>query len=188
MPALILASASENRRKLLEQAGITFSVETSGYDEDSVPLDKEPKEYVAFLALEKARIVALRHPEAVVLAADTVVALENEIFNKPLTKERSREIFEKLSGKQHSIFTGFAVVHGEKQIVRVEETKVKFYEISPADIEAYVERGEDLDKAGGYAIQGGAAPFVERVEGDMSNAIGLPISAVLEALAKFGVS
>ncbi len=187
MRKLILASASENRRKILEAAGIQFLVVRSGFDEDSAPLSMPPQAYVQHLALEKARSVAKRFPEDVVLGADTVVSLGSEILNKPLTKERAREILGKLSGQDHSIFTGFAIVDTERkqEVTRVEETRVKFRALTDTEIVEYVERGEDLDKAGGYAIQGGAASFVEKVEGDLSNAIGLPLSAVLEELAKF---
>lgn len=149
-----------------------------------------PHELVEHLAEGKARAVAERHPDALVIGADTVVVCGNQVFGKPLAAERAREMLQTLRGASHSILTGFFIVDTKtgREIARSVETKVYFKKISAADIDAYVATGESLGKAGGYAIQGGGARFIERLEGDMDNVVGLPLAALLEELAKFGVA
>ena len=188
MRKIVLASSSPRRREILAKSGIPFTVEQSGYDED-LGLQLLPRELVQHFALEKAHAVAARHTDAVVIGADTVVLLGNEIFGKPHTAERMRAMLQKLSGTKHSIITGLAVIDtgSAKETTRIEETIVTFRTITREEIETYVASGEGLEKAGGYALQGGAAPFIERIEGDPLNGIGLPLAALLEELKKFGV-
>jgi len=185
---IILASTSPRRREILLKAGLTFEIVTSDYEEDmSQPLP--PAELVKNLSAGKASSVAARHRDAVVIGADTVVVLNGEILGKPKTPERAKEMLKKLSGRAHSVFTGFAVrcdADG-KCAVEAVETKVHFRKLSDRDIEEYVASGEPLDKAGAYGIQGLAAAFIERIEGDYHNVVGLPLEALLRVLKKFGI-
>ncbi|MSU73523.1 septum formation inhibitor Maf [Candidatus Kaiserbacteria bacterium] len=186
---IILASASKQRYDILKRTGIPFVVEDSGYEED-LTLPLTPDELVKHLAEGKAATVAARHQDALVIGADTIVVCDKEIFGKPLTSEQAREMLRKLSGKTHSILTGFAIIDpktGDK-VARTVETKVSFRALSDAEIDAYVATGEPLGKAGGYAIQGKGAQFVEKIEGEMDNVVGLPLQTLLEELAKLGIT
>ncbi len=189
MREIILASTSKQRYDILKRTGITFIVEDSGYEED-LTLPLAPKELVQHLAEGKAQAVARRHSDALVIGADTIVVCDGEIFGKPGTPERAQEMLKKLSGKTHSILTGFVIIDAKTGgvVIRAIETKLSFRTLSDQQIDSYVATGEPLDKAGGYAIQGGAARFIEKIEGDMDNVIGLPLQALLEELAKFGVT
>ena len=189
MREIILASTSKQRYDILKRTGIPFIVEDSGYEED-LALPLVPHELVQHLAEGKAAVVAARHPDALVIGADTIVICDGEIFGKPGTPFRAQEMLRKLSGKTHSILTGFAVTDAKtgSTVTRAVETKLSFHTLSDQQIDSYVATGEPLGKAGAYAIQGGAARFVEKIEGDMDNVIGLPLSALLEELAKLGVT
>jgi len=189
MRTIILASASPNRRKIFERLGIPFTVEESGYEED-MTLGLAPRELVQHLALGKAQAVAARHPDALVIGADTVVVLDGKVFGKPDTPESAREMLRKLSGTMHVILTGLALVDAASgtHSTRVEETRVTFRALSDEEITAYIESGESFGRSGAYAIQGGGMRFVEKIEGDIDNAAGLPLAVVREELEKFGVS
>ena len=184
MRKIILATASPQRVEIFRKAGLPFESEESGFEE-TTPKELSPHDLVEHFAVEKARAVAKRYPEALVIGADTVVVLGSEIFGKPKTRELACAMLKKLSGTTHSILTGFAIVGNGKEISRVEETKITFRKLSDEEITAYVESGEALEKAGGYALQLGAAKFIDNIEGDRDNGIGLPLSAVLEELRKF---
>lgn len=188
MKEIILASSSQQRSDIFKRAGIPFTAEDSGYEED-MTLPLPPRELALHLAEGKARVVAERHPDAVVIGADTIVVCGDEIFGKPLDVARAREMLQKLSGKTHSVLTGFVILemNSGKKIARAVETKVHFKTLSLEEIDTYIATGESLGKAGGYAIQGAGARFVERLEGDVDNVVGLPLKALLEELAKFGV-
>ena len=189
MRNIILASTSKQRYDILKRTGIPFVVEDSGYEED-LTLPLAPRELVQHLAEGKAKAVAVRYQDAIIIGADTLVVCDGEIFGKPDTPLRAREMLQKLSGKTHSILTGFAVIDTKtgSTVTRAVETKLSFRALPDQQIDSYVATGEPLEKAGGYAIQGGAARFVEKIEGDMDNVIGLPLQALLEELAKFGVA
>ncbi len=188
MQKIILASSSRERYEILKRSKIPFTVEDSGYQED-LTLPLPPHKLVQYLAEGKAKAVAPHHPDALIIGADTIAVVNGEIFGKPLTASRAREMLEKLSGETHRIFTGFVILDAkmEKKVARTVETKVSFRKLSPQEIDSYVDSGEPLEKAGGYAIQGKGARFVERLEGDVDNVAGLPLGALLEELAKFGV-
>jgi len=145
---------------------------------------------VEYLSLGKATDVAKRHKDAVIISADTIVALDGEIFGKPKTSERAKYMLQKMSGRAHSVLTGFTIIDTEtkKQISKSVETKVYFKNLSEKEIDAYIATGEPLDKGGGYAIQGLAALFIEKIEGDYFNIVGLPIFPLTEELKNFGVS
>ena len=189
MKKLILASSSPRRREILEGLHIPFTVEKSDYEEDmSLPL--APRELAAHLALGKAAAVAAKHTDAIVIGADTLVVVGNEVFGKPGTPELARAMLKKLSGTTHTILTGIALIDADsgEWHTRTEETTVTFRKLSDAEIEEYLETGEPFDKAGGYAIQGKGARFVEKIEGRVDNAVGLPGDALLEELAKLGIA
>ncbi len=188
MKKIILASSSPRRKDLLLQIGLKFEVDPSNYEED-MTLKMEPRKLAEYLSLGKAEDVAKRHKNAIIVSADTITAVGGEVFGKPKTAERAKYMLQKLSGKLHSIITGFTVIDTEsgKQISRSVETKVYFRSISEEEMDAYIATREPLDQGGGYAIQGIAALFVEKIEGDYFNIVGLPIGAVVEELKNFGV-
>jgi len=188
MKKIILASQSLRRRDLLKQIGLEFEVDPSNYEED-MTLDMEPKKLAEHLSLGKAKDVASRHKDSIIISADTIVAVDNEVFGKPKTLERAKYMLQKLSGRAHSVITGFTIIDTEtnKQISRSVETKVYFKKLSEQEMDAYIATGEPLDKGGGYAIQGLAALFVEKIEGDYFNIVGLPIMPLSEELKKFRI-
>lgn len=189
MRNIILASSSTRRHEIFNRSGIPFTVEDGGYQED-LTLPLPPSELVVYLAEGKAQAVAARHQDALIIGADTVAVRDGKVFGKAVSSEEAREMLKKLSGAVHSVFTGFVVLDTKTghKVGRAVETKVTFRALSDEEIDSYVATGEPLGKAGGYAIQGAAAGFVGKIEGDIDNVVGLPLAALLEELAKFGVS
>lgn len=181
---LVLASASPRRVALLRQAGATFTVSDPGPDR-AWPGRAEPRHGVRALALEKARRVGLARPEAVVIGADTVVVLRGQRLGKPANGREAREMLARLHGRQHEVWTGLAIVHGEEQRTGAECTRVHMARLTDADLDAYVASGESLDKAGAYGIQGLAGQFVRRVDGDYTTVVGLPLARLRAMLAEF---
>ena len=173
---LILASRSPRRCELLRAAGIDFTVRTMEVDE-SIVGDEPPLHYVQRLAEKKALAVALQCGE-LILAADTTVALGDEILGKPVDDDDARRMLEKLSGRRHEVYTGVCLRNAARVITRVACTHVWFDSLSPEEIGAYVLSGEPQDKAGAYAIQGLASRFIPRIDGSYSNVVGLPVDLV----------
>ena len=184
---LVLASSSPRRRELLKWAGVTFKVSPGEVDE-SKKSKESPVEYVRRLALDKATEAAGRHPGRYILAADTVVVLDNLILGKPLDQNDARSMLSKLSGQYHRVITAFCLIdpNGVMLISHV-ETEVEFRSLSEDDIERYIDSGEVWDKAGAYAIQSQGAFLINRVSGSFTNVIGLPLPEVLEALSRNGL-
>jgi septum formation protein len=183
---LVLASASPRRRELLGQLGLTFEV--SAADIDETPQSGEPAgAYVLRLAREKARVVALRHPDAWVLAADTTVALGEALLGKPRDAAEARDMLGRLSGRTHEVHTGVALAGSGSEHSTLVRTRVTFRTLSSGEIAWYAGTGEPLDKAGSYAIQGKGGFLVASVEGSPTNVIGLPLGETLELLARAGV-
>jgi nucleoside triphosphate pyrophosphatase len=182
---LVLASASPRRIGLLEAAGQQFDVEASGYLEERSP-GEEALGFVERMAREKAREVATRHPGRWVLAADTVVIVDDEPLGKPRDGVEASAMLLRLSGRRHEVATAFVLLDPDGRLFdqRVVRSQVLFRALSPREIEAYVASGEPFDKAGGYAIQGGAGPFVRGVRGSLSNVVGLPMEDVEAALRR----
>lgn len=178
---LILASASPRRRELLAQAGIGHEVHPAHIDETQRP-GEEPMIYVRRLALEKARVVGALRPEASVLAADTTVVLDGEILGKPADRTEAEGMLRRLTGRTHHVHTGIAVVSGGQERAHVETTAVMMTGIPESELEAYLDSGDSLDKAGAYGIQGFAGRWVERIEGDFFNVVGLPLAATVRLL------
>lgn len=181
---LVLASASPRRKELLAQAGYDFEVVAADIDETR-RVEEAPADYVKRLALEKAQAVAALRPNAVVIGADTTVALEEHVLNKPKNKADAERMLRKLSRKTHQVHTGVAVVSGERAVTHVETTHVTFRAISQEEMRIYLASGDPLDKAGAYGIQGYAARWIPRIEGDYFNVVGLPIAALVTLLAAF---
>jgi len=188
MKKIVLASKSLRRKQILEQVGLAFSIDVSNFDEKTVSA-KKPGELVKLLSLAKANAVAHKYKDAIVIGSDTVVVLGSEILGKPETKKEAKKMLGKLSGKTHSVFSGYTVVDvkDKKTISGYVETKVKFKDLTDKEISTYVTKCEVLDKAGAYAIQDKAAVFIEYIQGDYLSVVGLPLAAIYKALSKFGV-
>jgi len=188
MKTIILASASPRRKELLQRIGLKFKVDPSNYEEN-ISSELEPHELAQSLSLEKAKLVAEKHMNALVIAADTFIVFEGKILGKPRTETEAKEMLETISGRQHSVITGFTIIDAasNKALSKAVETKVYIRKLSSNEIDAYVESKEPLDKAGAYAIQGLGSVIVEKIEGDYFNVIGLPLSALAETLKEFGV-
>ncbi len=177
MTEIVLASGSPRRRELLGKLGVKFRVRAADIDEDIA--ERDPARMVTELARQKARAVALLEPGNVILAADTTVALEGAILNKPTSITENAEFMARLSGRWHEVYTGMCFNTPEGEFVAVERTRVKFRELSRFEIEGYVQSGEGLDKAGGYGIQERGMALVEALEGDFFNVVGLPIARLV---------
>jgi len=181
---LILASRSPRRRKLLAQLGLDFEVHPSDLDENATN-HRLPEQLVEQLALEKARTVAARFPEALTLGADTIVVLDGDVLNKPADEAEARAMLRRLSGRTHTVYTGVALVHpaSQREVVDYEATQVTFAPLTDAEIDAYVATGSPLDKAGAYGIQDDyGAVFIRRIEGDYYNVVGLPLHRLYRML------
>jgi septum formation protein len=186
---LILASGSPRRRELLAAMGWSFLVRPVELDESPFP-GEDAAAYVGRLALAKARaaaeLAASEAPGVLVLGADTVVALECELFGKPKDPVDARRMLRRLSGRRHQVLTGVALLDGEREWLEVARTTVEIAPLSEQEIELYVATGEPLDKAGAYAVQGRGALFVSALEGNYSNVVGLPLPVVYRLLLAAG--
>ena len=189
---LILASASPRRAELLAAAGFTFEVMVVPVDE-SVRNGETPTEHVRRLAAEKSdaalkQLGASRRAGStdseVVLGADTVVVVDGEILGKPRDDDDARRMLLRLSGRTHVVVTGVSVRTSNSEMGGVDETRVWFAPLGPDEIAWYVGTGEGRDKAGAYAIQGGASRFIPRIEGSYSNVVGLPVALVNELIGR----
>ena len=187
-PKLILASKSPRRSSLLEQAGLTFSIIPSDFDESSVTMS-DPESYVRTLAKSKAVDVSKKHPDNWVLGADTIVLIDACILGKPDSKDEARSMLKQLSGKTHQVITGYCLCCQTKSDIISEtvKTDVRFKTLSDAEIEWYIQTGEPFDKAGAYAIQGIGTFLVKSINGSYTNVVGLPVCEVIEFLINEGV-
>lgn len=182
----ILASKSPRRREYLTQMGIPFTVKTAETDE-TLPHGITPREGVELLARRKAEAVApLVSASDTVIAADTLVELDGKPLGKPRDADEAREMLRALSHSSHTVHTGVAVLRDGVMLSAAETTTVYFRAISSTEIDDYVASGEPLDKAGAYGIQGRASVFVERIEGNLDNVVGLPCGLLGDMLAKMG--
>lgn len=185
---IILASASPRRRELLEQAGLVYEVMPSSVEERVA--FEDPGLVVEDLAAKKAEDVAKNVEDGIVIGADTVVALDGEILGKPKDDEDAFRMLSAMQGKAHTVYTGVSIVvkeEKEKKEVKIFSvaTKVFMYPLEEKEIRAYIATKEPSDKAGAYAIQGKAAVFVEKIEGDYNNVVGLPLSRVYREIRKY---
>lgn len=186
---LVLASASPRRLDLLRQIGLApDAVDAAEIDE--TPLESEtPRQTALRLACAKAAAVAAKQPDAFVLAADTVVAVGSRILPKVETEAQGRKCLELLSGRAHRVLTGVAVqAPGGRMASRLVESRLHFKRLLPAEIEAYLQGGEGVGKAGGYAIQGRAGAFVMAIQGSYPAVVGLPLYETVNLLTGLGFS
>ncbi|MCG0278158.1 MAG: Maf family protein [Thermanaeromonas sp.] len=188
MPQLVLASASPRRRQLLSQLGLKFTAVPSTVEE-KIYADLPPRERVMALARAKAEAVAQDLSDAIVLGADTLVVCQGRVLGKPATPQEAEAMLSFLSGKTHEVYTGVAVVKVPGMHLRQawERTEVRFRQLAPREIKAYVASGEPLDKAGAYGIQGLGALLVEGICGDFFNVVGLPLVRTVSLLKEFGI-
>lgn len=184
-PSLVLASGSPRRRQLLDMLGIPYRAIVPDVDEAVLP-GEAPEAYVVRLARAKAVAGAGQAPGDVVLAADTTVVLDREIFGKPVSRADAVAMLSRLQGRTHEVMTAVAVARGDAMLDALDVSRVTF---RPADEEmlvAYAATGEPLDKAGAYAVQGRGAALIARVEGDFFGVMGLPLGLTLDLLERFG--
>lgn len=182
---MFLASASPRRRDLLQQIGVQFRVETADIDETPLA-QEEPSAYTLRLAITKAQTVLSRNPKAIVIGADTTVVVDGKLLGKPQNAEDATHMLRHLRNRSHEVVTGLAVLTHETTHSAVETTTVHFNMISDQEIDAYIATGEPMDKAGAYAIQGYAARWIPRIEGDYANVVGLPLARVYALLQSAG--
>lgn len=190
MKNIILASGSPRRRELLEQVGLLFTVCVSKASE--ITSRTKPDEVVKDLSYEKARAVCENgHGEDVVIGADTIVYLDECILGKPKGPDECRQMLKALSGRTHLVYTGVTLLWREGTVPHVlsfcETTRVKLYELSDEEIDGYIATGEPMDKAGAYGIQGVFAKFIEGIEGDYNNVVGLPVARLYQELKAHGM-
>ncbi|RJQ25384.1 septum formation inhibitor Maf [Candidatus Parcubacteria bacterium] len=188
MRRIILASKSPRRESLLKQIGLKFEIDPSKCKEQINPKLK-PHELVKSLSLQKAKEVAKRHKNAIIIASDTLNFLGNKILGKPKNAKDAKTILKKESGKAHTVITGFTIIDTSNQKTYTGSTKTKVYfkRLSEKEIDSYIATEEPLDKAGGYGIQSLGSIFIKKIEGDYYNVVGLPIFDLTQALRKFGI-
>jgi len=184
LPRVILASASPRRQELLRLTGLSFEILPSAVDEGDVT--GEPAEVARRLAERKAEEVAARHPDALVIGADTIVTLDGAILGKPVDAADARRMLAKLSGRTHQVITGIALRGPGLALSDAVSTDVTFRPLSPREIAAYVATEEPMDKAGAYALQGHAALFTPEIRGDYANVVGLPLCRLTDLLRACG--
>lgn len=181
MKNIILASASPRRKELLTVAGVDFTVIVKDVDE-SIPEGTPAEEAAVMTAKKKALAVAADHPEAIVIGADTIVVIDGRILGKPTDKADACAMLRMLSGREHKVITGVCLASGNEIYVFEKTSIVRFYELSDAEIEAYVDTLEPMDKAGSYGIQGKGCTLVESINGDYFNIVGLPVASTVRAI------
>lgn len=181
---VILASKSPRRIEMLENLGLTPEIIPADVDESIEGFESLPEIAVTTLAKRKALAVSglTNDKNAIIIAADTLVYMGNTLLGKPKDESEAFGMLKSLSGKSHSVYTGFSVCCGEKTVAKAVETKVFFKELSEEEIKSYIATGEPMDKAGSYGIQGKGALFVSRIDGDYFNVVGLPLCALFETI------
>ena len=177
LPKLILASGSPRRSEILNSVGWEFEKSVADIDETEHP-GELPEDYVVRLAREKAEVVAAKFSDRIVLGADTTVVIDGLIIGKPVDLDDARRMLRLLSGKWHEVLTGVAVVQNGETRSDLQRTRVKFSSMSESEVNYLAENGDPFDKAGAYAVQAQAALFIDGIEGDYWNVVGLPISLV----------
>ena len=185
---LVLASASPRRQAILATQGLCFEVIPSSVKEPLAASGESPEDYAARMACIKGQYIADRHPDKVVISADTIVVQGGTILGKPRNVAHALDMLASLSGGWHEVMTGFCVLHAHRQVshCRTVTTRVHMAANTPDMLAAYVATGEPMDKAGAYGIQGIGACLVDEVQGSYTNVVGLPLRSVLNALLEIG--
>ena len=181
MAHLILASSSPRRRELLQQLGLEFEIFSPEIDE-SVLVGESVAAYVERLACAKAEAVSIQYPNAIVIAADTSLSVDHHILGKPESKQHAFEMWQRISGRKHDVYSGVCVRTSTEKSSIVVRTQVEFQVLSHSDMDDYWATGEPVGKAGAYAIQGIAARYIPRIEGSYSNVVGLPLHETVQLL------
>ena len=181
MRKLILASQSPRRKELMEKCGLVFDVEAADIDE-TMNMAEDLREEVKRLAYRKAQHVLERHPSAVVVGSDTIVVVDGEVLGKPGDEADAKRMLRQLSGRSHEVMTGLCIINEDRCFTDVSVSTVRFEVLNEKEIDAYVNTGEPMDKAGAYAVQGIASRYISRIEGDYYAIMGLPLSMVYETL------
>ena len=184
---VILASQSPRRRQLLGQMGFTdFKICPARGEEVAAP-GLTPAQLVEALSSQKAaEVAAAAEADALIIAADTVVAVDDRVLGKPHSEEEAAEMLLSLSGREHTVYTGVTLRRGSQIVTRHEATQVRFRSLTKEEIDAYVATGEPMDKAGAYAIQGGCMPYIREIQGEYTTIVGLPVGRLWHELKKFG--
>jgi septum formation protein len=187
-PRLILASQSPRRQSLLRQAGFEFTVDPANVDEDIYPTETLPSDVALLLAKRKAEAVSAKHPDDVIIAADTVVSFGDTLLGKPKDAADARKMLQLLAGTTHIVITGVAVVRASDKFERVKRvmSSVRMRWLAPHDVDRYIDSGDWEGKAGGYGIQD-RDPFVKRIGGCHTNIVGLPMTTTKVLLAAAGI-
>jgi len=181
--SLVLASASPRRQELLQSVGLKFKTIHPLVNEKYLA-GESPQQHVKRLSIDKATVIAKKYPESWIIGADTIVIIDGLILGKPKNKKQASDMLRRLSGREHKVFTGFTIAHAATEVcqTKVVQSAVKFKIISPKEIKWYISCDEPYDKAGGYAVQGKGAYFIQSIRGSYTNVIGLPLCEVLEVL------
>jgi septum formation protein len=189
MKTIILASTSPRRKEILSKTGLKFRVDAGEYIEDNGHI-LPPHKLAIYLSSEKAKSIARKYKDAIIIAADTFIVFKSRVFGKPGNISDAREMLRLFNGRPHSVITGFTIIDtsDNKRVSKTIETKVYFRKLSDKEIESYLKTKESLDKAGAYGIQGMGALLIRKIEGDYYNVMGLPLSALVESLKKFGIN
>ena len=187
-PHLILASKSPRRQYLLKQAGVSFAVIPSHFDESTIAM-APPEAYVKILAEKKAADISRKYPDSWVIGSDTIVQIDGDILGKPASKKDARHMIARLSGQTHQVYTGVAIrcESRHKYFSDVFKTDVQFKDLTENEIEWYIQTDEPFDKAGAYAIQGLGTFLVKRIHGSYTNVVGLPVCEVIDYLIRENV-
>ncbi|MFS0654681.1 Maf family protein [Bacillus sp. 179-C3.3 HS] len=187
MNQFILASQSPRRKELLDLAGYSYEIHASQLKEE-INRNLSPAENVQWLAEQKANDIHTKHPNAVVIGADTIVALDGTCLGKPKDQADASEMLQLLSGKTHQVLTGVTIQSENRKETFYESTEVTFWTLTQQEIDRYIKTGEPLDKAGSYGIQGKGALFVQKIAGDYFSVVGLPIAKTAKVLQTFGIT
>lgn len=184
--SLILASQSPRRSEILRLVGIRDFLIMPADGEPELR-DMSPDEIVCKTAMYKADVIRKKRPDDIIIAADTIVYLDGEIMGKPHTRDEAFDMLRRLSGRTHTVYTGVALTLPGRELCRAETSEVKFRHMSDAEINWYIDTGETMDKAGAYGIQGVGARFIEGINGDFFNVMGLPACRLFLMAAELGI-
>lgn len=191
MKHIVLASTSVRRQEILRWLGVQFEIVPSNFDEEAVKFSDfdDPEDYVATIASGKGYTVLQLHPDSLIIASDTMVFLNGDMYGKPRDLNHARNMMKELSGKTHVVYTAVVMMDGETGDRRTEivSSQVTFFPLIDDEIERYISTSEPYDKAGGYALQGYAKKFVSEVKGSAMNVVGFPVLTVRDMLEEFGI-